>query len=296
MPHRDNANPAGPPKPHRLAYSSQAFLSLHYLTWTASPGVVAGPSLTLRDWQSWFCQCLGIDPPDMAPYADQTCSCRRQRVNIDHLHTCPQHSGNWLGAHERVLDAIADIAHAAGFRTNRGSRVPTSRGQRRGDLEIKSLNAAGTTDLIVDVALVHDFHGNVADPTRHGQPRHPNPDKVLIDTAVAKAHGNAYRPDYLRNHNKAFLVLPLVMSTSGRLHGDFARLLYLLAHQRAVRFFATLQYEPCDEEMCQRRGAFFFQHRARIGLAGAQAMARRAGGPLRPPVGARRPCNRIPGS
>ena len=34
--------------------------------------------------------------------------------------------------------------------------------------------------------------------------------KVLIDTAVAKAHGTAYRPDYLRNHNKAFL--PLVMS------------------------------------------------------------------------------------
>ena len=77
--------------------------------------------------------------------------------------------------------------HAAGFRTNRGSRVPTSRGQRRGDLEIKGLNVAGTPDLIVDVAIVHDFHGNVADPSRHGQPRHPNPDKVLIDTVVAKA-------------------------------------------------------------------------------------------------------------
>ena len=50
----------------------------------------------------------------------------------------------------------ADIAQDAGFRTNRGSRVPTSRGQRRGDLEIKGLNVAGTPDLIVDVALVHD--------------------------------------------------------------------------------------------------------------------------------------------
>ena len=71
------------------------------------------------------------------------------------------------------------------------------------------LNVAGTTDLIVDVAActaVHEFHGNVADPARHGQLRHPNPDKVLIDTAVAKAQGNAYRPDYLRNHNKAFLL------------------------------------------------------------------------------------------
>jgi hypothetical protein len=66
--------------------------------------------------------------------------------------------------------------------------------------------------------------------------------------------------------------------TSGRLHSEFARLLYILAHQRAVRFFATLQYEPCDEELCQRRGAFFFQHRARIGLAGAQATALRTDG------------------
>ena len=58
------------------------------------------------------------------------------------------------------------------------------------------------------------------------------------------------------------------MSTSGRLHSEFVRLLYILAHQR----IATLNYEPCDEELCQRRGAFFFQHRARIGLASAQAL------------------------
>ena len=64
--------------------------------------------------------------------------------------------------------------------------------------------------------------------------------------------------------------------------------LYILAHQRAVNFFSTLDYEPCDEELCQRRGAFFFQHRARVGLAGAQATALRTGGPPRPPVGARR--------
>jgi hypothetical protein len=120
---------------------------------------------------------------------------------------------------------------------------------------------------------------------RHGQFRHPNPDKMLIDTAVAKAQGNECRPDYLRNHNKAFL--PLVMSTSGRLHSEFVRLLYILAHRRAVRFFATLDYEPCDEELCQRqrRGAFSFQHRARIGLSGAQATALRMGGHTRPPAG-----------
>jgi hypothetical protein len=91
---------------------------------------------------------------------------------------------------------------------------------------------------------------------RHGLLRHPNPDKVLIDKAVTKAQGNEYRRDYLHNHNKAFL--PLIMSTSGRLHGEFVCLLYILAHQRAVRFFEALGYEPCYEELCQRRGSFFF--------------------------------------
>ena len=79
----------------------------------------------------------------------------------------------------------------------------------------------------------------------------------------------------------------MVMSTSGLLYSKFVRLLYILAHQRAVRFFATLDYEPCDEELCQRRGAFFFQHRARIGLAGAQATALRMVGHPRPPAGVR---------
>ena len=71
------------------------------------------------------------------------------------------------------------------------------------------------------------------------------------------------------------------MSTSGRLHGEFVCLLYILAHSRAVRFFQALGYEPCYEEVCQRCGSFFFQHRARIGLAGAQAVAVRMGGNTR---------------
>ena len=55
MPHRDHANPDDPhKKPHCLAYSSQAYTSLHYLAWTAPSGVVAGPIFTTQDWQSWF--------------------------------------------------------------------------------------------------------------------------------------------------------------------------------------------------------------------------------------------------
>jgi hypothetical protein len=163
------------------------------------------------------------------------------------------HSDNWHSAHELVLSGLADIAHAAGYITNRGKRVPTSRGQKRGVLEIKRLQVAGTLDLVIDVAMVHDFHGSVAQPARHGQPRHPG--QVLIDQAVTKVQGNDYRLDYLHNHNKAFM--PLIMSTPGRLHGEFVRILYILAHRRDVHFYDALRYEPSYEELCQRRGSFF---------------------------------------
>ena len=74
--------------------------------------------------------------------------------------------------------------------------------------------------------LVHDFHGACDDIGRHGALRHAqNPDRVLIDAAKRKVDN--YRLDYLQDE-KAFL--PLIASTSGRLHGEFVRFLYFLAH------------------------------------------------------------------
>jgi hypothetical protein len=55
------------------------------------------------------------------------------------------------------------------------------------------LAAAKTVGTVIDVAMVHEFHGSVDQIDRHGQPCHPNPDKVLIDQAVTKVQGNEYR-------------------------------------------------------------------------------------------------------
>ena len=57
------------------------------------------------------------------------------------------------------------------------------------------------------------------------------------------------------------------MSTSGRIHSEFLRLLYFLADKQAS------DYEPHKEEYCHRRGVYFHQHRCSIGLACAQAVA-----------------------
>jgi len=67
--------------------------------------------------------------------------------------------------------------------------------------------------------------------------------------------------------------LPACMSTLGRIHSEFLRLLYFLADRQASDYFTALGYEPHKEEYCHRRGVYFHQHRCTIGLACAQAVA-----------------------
>ena len=109
----------------------------------------ADSRLTLQGWQSWFCQWnLGIASPVLAPYTSQLCSCQRQPLDADHLHTCTKHSGKWHRAHEHLLTAVEAIEQASGYRTACGKHVSISRGQKRSDLEIKNPNVAVTVNLM----------------------------------------------------------------------------------------------------------------------------------------------------
>ena len=65
------------------------------------------------------------------------------------------------------------------------------------------------------------------------------------------------------------------MSTSGRIHGEFLRFLYILAHRRTKHWFKQLGYEPSEEALKFRRGQYFWHTRAAIGQAAARAVAQR---------------------
>ena len=128
----------------------------------------------------------------------------------------------------------------------------------------------GKDDLIIDYTLRHDFIGDAHDVSRHGTLRNPDrPDQILDQAAADKIRD--YREPYHRNRSLAFL--PACMSTSGRIHSEFLRLLYFIADKQASDYFTDLDYEPHKEEFCHRRGVFFHQHRCTIGLACAQAVA-----------------------
>jgi len=65
-----------------------------------------------------------------------------------------------------------------------------------------------------------------ADPARNGEASHADANGAL-DAAV-KAKLDNYQHDY---NERNFFFLPAVMTTSGRISGDFLRLLYILSNR-----------------------------------------------------------------
>ena len=95
-----------------------------------------------------------------------------------------------------------------------------------------------------------------------GQLRNPdNPDHILERAAADKIRN--YRDAYAVNRQVAFL--PACMTTSGRIHGEFLRLLFFLSNKQADDYFAALGYEAHKEEFCHRSSVFFYRNRCTIG-------------------------------
>jgi hypothetical protein len=119
-------------------------------------------------------------------------------------------------------------------------QVVKNRGQHYGDIELSGYlaNAAGPVPLVLDLRIAHDRVGSSTDPTRNGHLRYPNNlDKSLNDAAADKIR--KYRADYNNNPPIVVSFMPAIASTSGRLHSEFIRLLFLQAHRETDRFFAS---------------------------------------------------------
>ena len=123
------------------------------------------------------------------------------------------------------------------------------------------------------MALVHDFSGDYwRDVSRNGQLRYADPDMLLNNAANVKVR--KYREAHAAP-DRLLAFLPAIMSTSGRIHGEFLRLLHILSHHQAVTFFELFGEQPTNNAFTFRRAAYFFHNRATTGLACAQATAMR---------------------
>jgi hypothetical protein len=116
--------------------------------------------------------------------------------------------------------------------------------------------------------------GSSADPSLNGHLKYPNNlDQSLDDTSTDKIR--KYRPDYNNRPPSAASFIPAIASTSGRLHSEFVRILFLQAHRETDRFFAgsgvqLTQTHP-GGQFTFRHAAFLTQLQIKVGLALAKA-------------------------
>ena len=135
-------------------------------------------------------------------------------------------------------------------------------------------NAAGPVPLVLDLRI--DRFGSSSDPTLNGTLHYPNPndiDRSLNEAAADKIR--KCRPDYNNNPPNAISFMPAIASTSGRLHSEFIRLLFLQAHRETDRFFATsgVQSAQSTSVFHFRRAAFLQQLKSKVGLTLTKATA-----------------------
>ncbi len=92
--------------------------------------------------------------------------------------------------------------------------------------------ACSTSRMQRDPRIAHDRFGSSSDPNLNGQLHYPNDiDRSLNESAADKIR--KYRAYYNKNPPNVISFMSAVGSTSGRLHSEFVRLLFLQAHNEA---------------------------------------------------------------
>ena len=121
--------------------------------------------------------------------------------------------------------------------------------------------------LVMDLRIAHDRFGSSTDPSLDGNLHYPNDiDRSINEAAADKIR--KYRADYNNNPPSAVSFMPAIASTSGRLHSEFIRLLFLQAHRETDHFFATSGVQSCQSDrgfFHYRREAFSSMFKSRVG-------------------------------
>jgi hypothetical protein len=222
---------------------------------------------------------MGAQIPVIAEKPLAACGCKKFQLDAmgDHLCTCTAHSGA-KKAHDWAVEQLADLFRTT-HKVKTQQHVTKSGGRHCGYIELTAYpaNAAGPVPLVLDLRIAHDRFGSSSDPSLHGHLHYPNDiDKSLNEAAADKIR--KYRSDSNNNPPTAVSFMPAIASTSGRLHTEFVRLLFLQAHRETDRFFVAsgVQLAQHDRGLFNfLRAAFSAQFKSRVALALGKAAALR---------------------
>ncbi len=119
--------------------------------------------------------------------------------------------------------------------------------------------------------------GSSSDPSLNGNLHYPNAiDRSLNEAATDKIR--KYRTDYNNNPPSAVSFMPPEAGTSGRLHSEFIRLLFLQDHRETDLFFAVsgVQLAQSNSRLFHlRRSVFSSQFKGNVDNTLAKAAALR---------------------
>jgi hypothetical protein len=192
---------------------------------------------SVRLWQTFFAMTMGVQIPVIAEKSLVVCGCRKFQLDVmgHHLCTCTTHSGAKKN-HDWGVDQLADL-----FRTKHKTKtqhVTKNRGRHCGDIDLTTYlaNVVGPVPLVMDLLIVHDLFGCSSDSSLNGHLHYPN-DRSLNEADTDKIR--KYHTDYNNNPPSTVSFMSTIASTSGRLHGEFIRLLFLQSLRETNRFFAV---------------------------------------------------------
>ena len=253
-------------------------------------------------------------PPSHAsiiPACFAKCGCKKFCMDFHghHTSTCTSHSGA-TKAHDWMVSVLGPLFRTAGHVVRTQHGVTASAGQRRVDVEIRSYlrDQAGSRSWVFDLSIAHDRFGSSSHVQQNASLTQPQDIDALLriaaqrcgmrtirrlytyDTHVSSSSYDtltsiyavcalkitAYRQQYADNQNISFL--PAIVSTSTRMHGEFLRLLFLLAHRETEAHFtaAGMSSQTNNSEALRfKRAAFYQGLKSKVGLAAAKAAALR---------------------
>jgi hypothetical protein len=134
--------------------------------------------------------------------------------------------------------------------------VVGSRGQQCGDIELGGYlpNLTGPVFLVLDLRITHECFGSRSDISINRHLHYPNDiDRSLNEVATDKIR--KYLTDNNNNPPSTISFIPVIPSTSGRLHSEFVRLLFLQAHRETDHFFCIFRssaysFYQCPVPLC----------------------------------------------
>jgi len=163
-----------------------------------------------------------------------------------------------LKTHDWAVDQFAPILRSAGHSVKCQYKVAPSEGGKREDLEIVGYlrDATGPRNLVIDLNMTHDRHSrSTSNPQTNGNLTHPDFLDKPLETA-ARAKVTIHQAAYSNNNSTSFV--PGVASTSGRLHYEHLRLVFLQAHRETEGYYRLfgVSAQPNQDSFRYKHAAF----------------------------------------